>query len=578
MIKIHTQLRIKGIYTLGVGMLFVYVWLQCGAYAYAQAPEYIESFNTDIEVFEDSSLEVTEHITYIFPDERHGIYRCIPTKHAEQPSSFLKERYIDIGLKSIHVDGHEVPYAVNTKLSEKCFTIGDKNETITGTHEYEIVYVVLGAISYPQYGGAEVYWDVTGNEWTIPIYSAEAKISGVSGLLNQERACYRGGIGEIGSCNIKNTNEEQILFSTTQLKPSEGLTIAQSIDRSRIQHDVRLRYKPLLLWGGIVLTLILGIGIGLYRYRTKYKLERPIIPQYEPYPDVKPMYAGFLFDTRLDPRDITAGIVYLAQQGFLKIKKTDKKVLFFFEVDDYEITLTRPCAECSDIFELQILDLIFPEDVTTGTTVSLSELKNNLMVRQKNVQLIRKLREGLQLSMKEQGLYAGFSFISNIGKMWIVFSVVLGIGSMFISQLAFIVCAVSLLVVFVVLINGRRTTKGYEALDHLKGFKDFLSVTESQRYIFHNAPERNAEHFMEYLPYAIAFGVEKQWAKTFEGITIPNPDWYNDGHNGMTFNALLLSESLGAFSTAVASASTSGASSGGGSSGGGSGGGGGGSW
>lgn len=568
----------KGIYTLGVGMLFVYIWMLSGMYVFAQDSEYIESFNADIVVSEDSSFEVTEHITYVFPDERHGIYRCIPTKHAEQPQSFLKERYIDIAIKKVHVDGLEVPYDVSTKSSEECLTIGDKNNTIIGSHEYEIVYVVSGAISYPQYGGAEVYWNVTGNEWIVPIYSVEVTVSGASGLLNQERACYRGSIGEIGSCAIKNTEDGSVLFSTNQLKPSEGLTIAQSIDRSKIFHDVRLRYKPLLLWGGVVIVLILIIGISLYRYRTKYKLEQPIIPQYEPYPDMKPMYAGFLFDTRLDPRDITAGIVYLAQQGFLKIKKTDKKVLFFFEVDDYEITLTRPHAECLDIFELQILDLMFPEHTKTGTTISLSDLKNNLMIRRKNVQLIRKLREGLQLSMKEQGFYTGFSFISNIGKMWIVFSLMLGIGSVFISSRAFIVCAISLLVVFVVLINGRRTTKGYEALDHLKGFKDFLSVTESQRYIFHNAPERNAEHFMEYLPYAIAFGVEKQWAKTFEGITIPNPEWYADSHTGMEFNALSLSESLGAFSSAVASASTTGASSGGGSSGGGSGGGGGVSW
>ena len=84
---------------------------------------------------------------------------------------------------------------------------------------------------------------------------------------------------------------------------------------------------------------------------------------------------------------------------------------------------------------------------------------------------------------------------------------------------------------------------------------------------------------MEFLPYAIAFGVEKEWAKAFEGIIIPNPTWYDGGSGGVsTFNAVSLTNSVGGFSTAFATSSGTSASSGGGSSGGGGGGGGGGSW
>lgn len=129
----------------------------------------------------------------------------------------------------------------------------------------------------------------------------------------------------------------------------------------------------------------------------------------------------------------------------------------------------------------------------------------------------------------------------------------------------------------IVFLNRRRTQKGYEALDHLKGFKLFLEMTDRDRFAFHNAPQKSPEQFMEYLPYAIAFGVEKAWAKVFEGFTIPNPDWY-DGGNVSSFSPTNLSSSLGAFSSAFATSSGASASSGGGSSGGGAGGGGGGSW
>ena len=109
----------------------------------------------------------------------------------------------------------------------------------------------------------------------------------------------------------------------------------------------------------------------------------------------------------------------------------------------------------------------------------------------------------------------------------------------------------------------------------------FLSVTEKERYTFFNAPEKSPELFMKYLPYAIAFKVEKEWSKVFEGITMPNPSWY-EGGSMSTFSATALASDIGAFSSSVVSSSTSSSgtsgSSGGGSSGGGGGGGGGGSW
>jgi uncharacterized membrane protein len=111
----------------------------------------------------------------------------------------------------------------------------------------------------------------------------------------------------------------------------------------------------------------------------------------------------------------------------------------------------------------------------------------------------------------------------------------------------------------------------------MQGFKLFLSVTEKERYSFFNAPEKSPELFMKFLPYAIAFNVEKEWAEVFKDLTIPSPSWY-DGGGVNTFSAVALSSDISAFSTTFATSSGVQGSSGGGSSGGGAGGGGGGSW
>jgi uncharacterized membrane protein len=131
----------------------------------------------------------------------------------------------------------------------------------------------------------------------------------------------------------------------------------------------------------------------------------------------------------------------------------------------------------------------------------------------------------------------------------------------------------------------RRTKKGAIALEQILGLQLYLETAEKDRINFHNAPEKNPERFEKLLPYAMALGVEKAWAKQFEGIYNESPQWYestepfavgafaNDMHS---FNNVA-SSAMSSQPSSAASGS-SGFSSGGGFSGGGFGGGGGGSW
>jgi uncharacterized membrane protein YgcG len=507
---------------------------------------------------------------------QHGIFRCIPLLHQEKASSIFKERYIDVAVTSVRMDDGGIPFTVDTSRTKTCIKIGDPDITITGKHLYEIGYTVAGALTYEDYGGVELYWNVTGHEWTISMQNVEAYVTSERSLMTRERSCYRGREGETDSCNTSIDEYGVVHFSSTNFSPHEGMTVAQALDRSKIAVDIRERFKMVWLLSIVGLILCVGVGYGIYRYKTRFKTNHTIIPQYEPYEGVKPMYMGVLFDGKLDSRDITAGIVYLAEQGFMKIRKTEKKTLFFFEVDEYEFTLLKPLSAVSN-FEKGIAMLLFSNLESVGDTISLSTLKNNLATQKSNSKLLIQLKNDLEKDLVTSGFFQDTSSV-------FIACIVIAVFFTLLIHFVFSLLQSYIPVFFVVPIlvglslQRRRTQKGYEALDYLKGFKEFLQVTESQRYIFHNAPERNAEQFMEYLPYAIAFGVEKEWAKTFEGITIPNPTWYDSGAGMHSFNALSLTQSLGAFSTAFAGAPGISASSGGGFSGGGSGGGGGGSW
>lgn len=143
------------------------------------------------------------------------------------------------------------------------------------------------------------------------------------------------------------------------------------------------------------------------------------------------------------------------------------------------------------------------------------------------------------------------------------------------------------------------TEKGIALVNELKGFKLFLSLTEQQRLEMEDQPEVTKERFEAFLPFAMAFGVEREWESSFkaamqlrgEDTTKYGVPWYDKGFSdrGMQQHGLgaALGSSLGAsVSSSIPESTASGSSggfggggsSGGGGSGSGGGGGGGGGW
>lgn len=183
---------------------------------------------------------------------------------------------------------------------------------------------------------------------------------------------------------------------------------------------------------------------------------------------------------------------------------------------------------------------------------------------------------GGKVAGRSAGIIVGAIFLIFFGSMFLgVFS-----GGNIMAVMSY-VASVIVWVVFQILMF-RMTEKGVLTKERIKGFKLYLSVAEKDRIDFHNAPPKNPAQFEKFLPYAMALGVEKEWAKIFEGLSVPQPSWYSD--SSMTaFSAGAFAGSMSSFSTASSSSlgsspGSSSGSGGGGSSGGGGGGGGGGSW
>jgi uncharacterized membrane protein len=124
-----------------------------------------------------------------------------------------------------------------------------------------------------------------------------------------------------------------------------------------------------------------------------------------------------------------------------------------------------------------------------------------------------------------------------------------------------------------------RTTRGTREVEKVLGFREFLSRVEGDRL---ERMVKTPEMFEKFLPFAMALGVEDNWAKAFDGIYTQPPSWYS-GPGGMaTFRPSSFTHNLGVMSTTAAATmssaprSSGGSGFSGGSSGGGFGGGGGG--
>lgn len=538
--------------------------------------EVIRDFAVEYSILPDSSVVVTETIRYDFESEsRRGIFRTIENTHPQSASVWYKRRYIDIDIQSVSKNDSPEPYEVTSTGDSTTVRIGDEDVYITGPHTYSITYILRGALS-SGYSGAEFYWNVSGNEWEVPIERIQARVQSDSVILQSLRDCYVGIAGATTKCAIDVIHENEIVFSADSLSAFEGLTIAQSIDQSSLSAVEKIETTQ--WWIGIVpafFVVLIGFGWWLYRTLTVHRPPHPIVTQYEPYPGVLPMYTGVLQDGRLDPHDITAGIVYLASQGFIKIKRTNRKVLFLFTTNDYEVTLLKSGADAPTHFHTMILSLLFPDN-EVKSTVALSEIKKDLAHQKKNRSTLMLLDKAVKEDLIERGFYEHF-FTSKktiraliLAVLLIILLILLGLG--FLTMVV-----VSLYIGLIVALYRRRTALGYEALFHIKGFALYLSMTDATRFDFHNAPEKSPELFMEYLPYAIALGVEEKWSNVFKDITIPQPKWF-EGGSMQTFSATALASDIGSFSSSLSTSSGTSGSSGGGSSGGGGGGGGGGSW
>lgn len=567
----------------------------------------IPSFTADYYLTRDpqkvSSLDVKEEIVAEFPDfdQNHGILRSIPKTYQDHTVSLV--------VKSVTNDtGQSLPYSTYTENDNEVLRIGNANTYVHGLNTYVISYSMHNVISFPddRPNTNEFYWDVNGDQWAQTMDKVIGRLHIPKDLatdLTGQKVCYSGYYGsqDTSSCSITTdeANDSTVITtSASQLTERQNLSVVVGFkDNSFIMgpeiaaEQRRQILLAIALVGGTLVLPIITFVVCYRKWRAKGRDPKGrgvIIPEYVAPKGLNVMSSSFILNQSLQPKAVSAGIIELAIQGYLLINVTEKKKLIG-KSSEYELEIVKDPAGLAQEQQL-ILNALFDDGTVVGSKVSIASQKNKLY------STVSKISKHLATTLTTLGYFS--SDPTKAKKRFTTAAVIMfAFGWAFIAAIPLGVgLLLSAFIVFVFsIIMPARTPKGVETYEYIKGLKEYIKMAEADRLKYLQSPQ-GAERkkidakdqkqmlhlFEDLLPYAILFGLEKDWAKQFEGLYDQPPGWYNG--NMSTFNAIYLASSLNGFSSANSAAFTSPSSSsssgfgGGGFSGGGGGGGGGGGW
>lgn len=550
------------------------------------AGERIESFAAELFLEPSGSFSVVERIRYDFEGEqRHGIYREIPLRGGE---GFGEARELAIDVREVSDEaGRERPFRVERGGGRVLLRIGDPERTVTGLHEYRIRYRVRRALRFLE-DRDELAWNVTGNEWKVPIARAEARIYLPEGAASDAARvrCFAGRYGSTGTGCGAAAEASSAVFETRGLAAAEGLTAVLALQKGvlRAPSAAALAFERLLELGAPWLLLPLatfGLLLRLWRASGVDAGKGDAIPvRYEPPEGLSPAEVGTLLDERADLADLTATLLELAVRGYLDIQELDSARFLLLGNRDYLLRKRRASDAVLKGHERALFEALFEG----RDAVRVSELRHKFHVHVARVQELLYA----ELSGKD-GCFAASP--DAVRKRYRIAAAVLGFAAVALASTArfaplapFAIGGSALLLALFAPAMPRRTRRGRRLYEETLGFREFVARVDRER--LERMGGRSTDRFEHVLPYAIVLGVADSWADAFGDLYAKPPDWYRSERHARLFDprdfVSDLGRSLGTIGRTLAEAPPSqgggGSGGGGGFSGGGSGGGGGGSW
>lgn len=589
-----------------VGLLLLPAWLLAQPYG-------IDRYDVTIDLRADGSMKVTEQIAVTFNMPRRGIFRFIPISY-ETGRGTGRALYLS-RIDVTDENGNAMTTLIERDGRNARIRIGDEDIVFPGGTKktYRISYEAFGMINWftenPDWDKptAELYWNVTGDQWDTSIGEASCKVRFPRIDLDKGLRA-RAFVGAYGSglnqtlfepaSDVTDPNTSTVMslsngeFSVTRtapLRPYEGLTIVLSLPEEAIARPSTLQAIGMFLrpnLGFAIPFLVLPFMIVMWFLFGRDPHGGPMVVQFEPPEGLSGPEVGAMVDERVDQRDLSAGFISLATKGYLKIYPSESGLFIKRRTAELEVT-GKPKGPDLTSFEANLLARL----ASAGTgRITENDLRTDVAPH------VSALRSTLYQQLVARGYY--LKSPETVRTLWMVLGIAGCVGLAILSTLASPVpspaaawvggISGSILVILFARGMPKRTPHGSRVRRQVEGFEEFIQRARGDELEFQSKKQPDMALFEEYLPHAIAFGLTVEWARAFEGILRAMPSWYVVP-DGTPYNYRFFSSDLNSINSQIGSAAStpprsSGASgggsgfSGGGFSGGGFGGGGGGSW
>src|ERR1019366_4350827 len=484
----------------------------------------VADFNDTVSIGTNGTTTVQERITLVFIGEWHGIHRTIPV---EYPGPQGTNYTLFLNVTGVTDDnGNKLKYESSTSNGFRDLKIYIPGAVDT-TRTLEINYTLRNAVRFFD-DHDEFYWNVTGNDWPVPIDHASAFVAlppAAAGSLQAQ--AFTGVYGSVEHDATAEVNGANVTSETNNPLPMRGgLTIDIFIPKGILKKPGSL---TLMLWflgsNPIVFLPFVTLGVMFVLWWLKGRDPDPgisVAPMYEPPAGLTPAEAGALLEDQVHPRDITSTLVDLAVRGYVKIEEVDDKGLVFHH-KDYIFHLLKPQPQWAGLapHERVMLENVFGG----GQETRLSSLKNRFYTA------IPVIRQDVMAALRNKNMYTldpdSANALSIVAAIAIVIAFiamqVLGWANFVSSAMLLVIsAAVSALVWWLFARKmTAKTTNGSRTWVAVLGFQEFMNRVDADR--LKTMPADTVEKF---LPYAIALGVEHHWAQAFAGIVKDPPSWY----------------------------------------------------
>ena len=556
-------------------------WLACILLAPAAlAQERLLRFESDITVNADASLTVTETIAIQAEgvEFRRGIVRDFPTKYEDRYGNTV---IVAFDVERVLRDGQLENFRLESLRNGVRVRIGNANAFLErGSHTYSISYRTTRQLAFFE-DFDELYWNVTGNGWDLPIDEVEARVQLPGGARVVRQAAYTGPQGSRGQDFVSFERGGVWTFRTTRgLGPREGLTIALAWPKGIVAEPTAAEQARWFLADnagtGVALAgtlLVFAYYVIAWRRFGRDPEQGTIIPRFEPPPGLSPAATRFIRLMGFDQQGFSAALINMAVKGYLVIESEDDSYRLVKQPDGDPKALSRGERQVAHAL-LRDSSILLDNENHKVLGRSVKRLRRNLRLEfekacfERNTMLFV-LGLGLSVLLVFAATAAGAdgsllprAVIMALGSALIVYlalhflvgdddptfrarpfkvpasRVVVGTLQVLIFAVvmagntagaaAFNVFANPLQSLCFALLGGlnvvfffllkRPTLAGRKIMDEIEGFRMYLGTAEEHRLNLLNPPERTPQLFERYLPYALALDLENEWTEKFAGV------------------------------------------------------------